>query len=117
MVIELGLPGAGAPGPVCVDSQPPGNRRQPGPGWPVLDVAVVAVGPGPQHGFLDKVLGVAVIAVGEGGGQPQQGGPVLGVQAAEPGRVRAGGAGGPIVGAGSAGGPIVWADLLLRRTR
>jgi hypothetical protein len=35
----------------------------------MLHVKVVAVGPGPQHGFLDEVLGTAAITAGQRGGQ------------------------------------------------
>jgi len=69
VLFQLDLLGAGAPGPVGIDSQAPGDRDQPGPGWTVLHVKVVAVGPGPQHGFLDEVLGTAAITAGQRGGQ------------------------------------------------
>ena len=80
-----GLLRPGAPGPVGIDSQAPGDRDQPGPGWTVLHIKVAAVGPGPQHGFLDEVLGMAAITAGQRGGQSQKGRPMLGVQAAERG--------------------------------
>jgi hypothetical protein len=68
---------------VSVDRQVPDDRDQPCSGGVVLDVQLGAVRPGPQHGFLDKVLGAAAIIIAQHGGQSQQGQPVLGVQAAE----------------------------------
>jgi hypothetical protein len=69
----------------------PGVRRWPAAGRSqsarsgdsVLEAGVVAVGPGPQHGFLNEVLGAAAITAGERGGHSQQGRPVLGVQVME----------------------------------
>jgi hypothetical protein len=68
---------------VGVYGEVPGDRREPGLRAAVRDVQVVAVGPGPQHGFLDKVLGAAAITACQGGRQSQQGWRVLGIQAAE----------------------------------
>jgi hypothetical protein len=68
---------------VSVDRQVPGDSDQPGSGGAVLDVQARVVRPSPQHGFLHQVLGAAAIIAGQHGGQSQQGGPVLGVQAAE----------------------------------
>ena len=85
IVVQLGLCRTASPGPVGVDSQVPGDRDQPGPGWLVLDVQVRAVHPGPQHRFLNNVLGAVPVSASQHGGHPQQRRPVLGVQATERG--------------------------------
>jgi hypothetical protein len=70
VLVQFGLGGAGAPGTVGVDRQVPGDGIQPGLRAAVPDVQVVAVGPGPQHGFLHEVLGATAVTPCQCGGQP-----------------------------------------------